>query len=229
MRKEPVLGAVKTMLNAQEREFAAENHHIVGEYLKMCRLLEDEWYDVVIFRFLRAVRLWFERPELHRWAFRTIAYQNMRSAIGNEQRKQGRRIQAISIDSVIPGTDGLTIADTVTNENMNYVNYLFPNGRSDEGVELRYNVRLPQKKDTTHGKKSDERIAIEAFMQSSHKNMCFEYDTNIEAKKKLSTINAARRQKKETEIYEAFRVDRCIYVVRLEQAAVKAKKRGGDL
>ena len=39
-------GAAGIMLNAQEREFAAENHHIVGEYLRMRRLLEDEWYDV---------------------------------------------------------------------------------------------------------------------------------------------------------------------------------------
>lgn len=176
------------------------------------------------------MKLWFERPELHQWAFRTIAYQNMRSAIGHEQEKQRRRIQTVSIDSMIPETDGLTIADTVTNENMNYINYLFPNGRSDEGVNLHYNVKLPPKKANTYGKKSDERIAIEAFMQSSHKNMCFEYDTNIEAKKKLSSINATRRQKKETEIYEVYRVDKCVYIVRMEQekAAVKAKKRGGD-
>ena len=153
----------------------------------------------------------------------------MRSAIGNEREKQGRRIQAVSIDSVIPGTDGLTIADTVTNENMNYINYLFPNGRSDDGVKLRYNVKLPPKNNFKHGQKSDERIAIEGFMQSKHKNMCFEYETNAEAKKKLSTINASRRQKGETEIYEAYRVDKCVYIVRLvqEKPSGKAEKRGG--
>ncbi len=208
----------------EECAFITENHHMVGEYLKMRRLPEDEWYDVVIFRFLRAARLWFERPGLHRWAFRTIAYQNMRSAIGNEREKQGRRIQAVSIDSVIPGTDGLTIADTVTNENMNYINYLFPNGRSDDGVKLRCNVKLPPKNNFKHGQKSDERIAIEGFMQSKHKNMCFEYETNAEAKKKLSTINASRRQKGETEIYEAYRVDKCVYIVRKEKEKRKAER-----
>lgn len=215
------------MLNAREREFAAENHHIVGEYLRMRRLLEDEWYDVVIFRYLRAVRLWFDRPELHRWKFRTIAYQNMRSAIGNEMTKMGRRIQALSLDAEIQGTDGLTIADTVTNENMNYINYLFPNGRGEDGMGLLYNVKLPPKKAGNHGKKSDERIAIEAFMQSAHKNMCFQYETSQDAKKKLSTINAARRDKKETEFYEAYRVDNCVYIVRREKEKKNAVKRGG--
>lgn len=179
----------------EECVFITENHHMVSDYLKMRRLPEDEWYDIVIFRFLRAVRLWFERPELHRWAFRTIAYQNMRSAIGNELEKQRRRIQTVSIDAAIPGTDGLTAADMITSENVNYVNYLFPRGRSDEGVEVRYDVKLPPKKPYKHGQKSNERITIEAFMKETHKNMCFEYETAAEAKKRLSSINAARRQK----------------------------------
>ena len=55
------------------------------------------------------------------------------------------------------------------------------------------------------------------FMQSTHKNMCFEYDTSMEAKKKLSTINAARRTKNETDIYDAYRIDKCVYIVRQEK------------
>ena len=97
--------------------------------------------------------------------------------------KQRRRIHAASLDAEIPGTDGLTIADTVTDENRNFINYVFQKGRSDDGMQLHYNVKLPPKKETKHGRKSDERIAIEAFMQSTHKNMCFEYDTSMEAKK----------------------------------------------
>lgn len=210
-------GTADIELSEEECAFITENHHMVGEYLRMRRLPEDEWYDIVIFRFLRAVRLWFTRPDLHRWAFRTVAYQNMRSAIGHELEKQGRRIQAVSLDAVIPGTDGATYSDMVTDENKNFVNYVFPRGRSDEGMQLRYNVKLPPKKEAKYGKKSDERIAIEAFMQSTHKNMCFEYDTSMEAKKKLSTINAARRTKNETDIYDAYRIDKCVYIVRQEK------------
>ena len=215
-------GTADMGLSEEECAFITENHHIVGEYLRMRRLPEDEWYDVVIFRFLRAVRLWFTRPDLHRWAFRTVAYQNMRSAIGHELEKQGRRIQTVSLDAVIPGTDGVTYSDTVTDENKNFINYVFPRGRSDEGMQLRYNVKLPPKKETRYGQKSDERIAIEAFIQSSHKNMCFEYDTSAEARKKLSTINATKRSKNEADIYDTYRVDRCVYVVR------KEKKKGEE-
>lgn len=89
-------------------------------------------------------------------------------------------------------------------------------------MQLRYNVKLPPKKETRYGQKSDERIAIEAFIQSSHKNMCFEYDTSAEAKKKLSTINATKRSKNEADIYDTYRVDRCVYVVR------KEKKKGEE-
>lgn len=210
-------GITDTELSMEERSFITENHHMVKEYLQMRRLPEDEWYDVVIFRFIRAVQLWFSRPDLHRWAFRTIAYQNMRSAIGHEMEKQRRRIHAASLDAEIPGTDGLTIADTVTDENRNFINYVFQKGRSDDGMQLHYNVKLPPKKETKHGQKSDERIAIEAFMQSTHKNMCFEYDTSMEAKKKLSTINAARRSKNETDIYDTYRIDKCVYIVRQEK------------
>lgn len=109
-------GTADIELSEEECAFITENHHMVGEYLRMRRLPEDEWYDIVIFRFLRAVRLWFTRPDLHRWAFRTVAYQNMRSAIGHELEKQGRRIQAVSLDAVIPGTDGATYSDMVTDE-----------------------------------------------------------------------------------------------------------------
>ena len=48
-----------------------------------------------------------------------------------------------------------------------------------------------------------------------------------DAKKKLSTINAARRDKKETEFYEAYRVDNCVYIVRREKEKKNAVKRGG--
>lgn len=47
----------------------------------------------------------------------------MRSAVGHERQKQKRRIQTVSLDEPIPGTDGLTYADIVTEENLNYIPY----------------------------------------------------------------------------------------------------------
>ena len=48
----------------------------------------------------------------------------MSSAIDNERRKQKRRIQTISLDEVIPGTEDLTWADMVTEDNLAYIPYL---------------------------------------------------------------------------------------------------------
>ena len=97
---------------------------MVDSFLRQNGLPEDEWFDVVIFRYLRAVELWFDRPDLYRYEFSTIAWRNMRSAVWNEREKQKRRIKTISLDTTIPGTDGLTLADIVTAESMEYIPYM---------------------------------------------------------------------------------------------------------
>lgn len=50
----------------------------------------------------------------------TIACAAMRSAIGNEQRKQSRRIKTVSLDDPIPGTDGMTWEDIITEDHLVY-------------------------------------------------------------------------------------------------------------
>lgn len=110
-------------MTKEEQDFAVENHDLVIRFLAMNRLPADEWYDVVIFRYLRSVVRWHEELELHYYSFSTLAFSAMRSTVGGERAKQARRIQTISIDDVIPGTDGVTYADTVTYENLNYIQY----------------------------------------------------------------------------------------------------------
>lgn len=83
----------------------------------------DDWFDVVVFRYLLTVKKWFARPELYKYEFSTLAWQGMSSAVNNERRKQSRRIQTTSLDEVIPGTEGLTYAETVTAANLDYIPY----------------------------------------------------------------------------------------------------------
>lgn len=194
-------------LSGEERQFAEDNHHIIAVYLRSRGLPVDEWYDVVVFRYLRAVQLWLSRPDLHRWSFMAIACQNMRSAIGNERQKQARRIQPLSLDAEVPGTDGQTYGDTVTHENLEFIYW-------DREMEVSYNVQVPERRYDRGKAKSDERIAIEGFIAGKWKNMCFEYETSEEAKKKTATIQSARRHKKETEIYDCWREGTRIYIVR---------------
>ncbi len=106
-----------------ECDLATENHYLVEQFLKSRRLPFDEWYDIVIFRYIRAVELWFRKPELYQYQFSTIAWRNMDSAVFNERKKQRIRIQAGSLDEEIPGMDGLTYNSIITADNLNYIPY----------------------------------------------------------------------------------------------------------
>lgn len=47
----------------------------------------------------------------------------MRSAVGHEKRKRSRQIKTVSLDDPVPGTDGLTWADIITEDNLDYIPY----------------------------------------------------------------------------------------------------------
>ena len=110
-------------MNREERAFAAEHHALVIRFLKVNRLPAADWYDVVVFRYLGSVYRWFTEIELHYYSFTTVAFNAMRSAVGNERAKEVRRIKAISLDDAIPGSDGMTWADTITAANLDFINY----------------------------------------------------------------------------------------------------------
>lgn len=205
-------------LTLEEQQFAIDNHYLISKYLNIRQLPFNEWYDIVIFRYLRSVKRWFAIPELHKHNFEVIAFYAMRSAIGGELAKQKRRIQTVSLDEVIPGTDGVRYADAVTYDNLDYIPYGETEG---ESMNISYNVDLPERKSFRGAQESDEIIAIKGFISGKMKNMCFTYDTPEEAKKRLAAINSYRRNKGYKEIYEAYRNENCVYIVRLKKEGVK--------
>ncbi len=113
-----------TPLSAAERCFAAEHLGVIHQYLISQGLDADAWFDIVCFGYLQAVKKWHIRKDLHRYTFKTIAYQSMRSSVSNERSKQCRQIQTISLDQEIEGTDGLTLLDTVTRANLEFIYYV---------------------------------------------------------------------------------------------------------
>ena len=115
---------VLTTLTPEERAVAQQNYWMVDNFLKSQRLPHDEWWDVVIFRYLLTVERWFRQPELYKYGFYTVAWSAMRSAVGNEQKKGKRRIKTVSLDEPIPGTDGLLYGGIITGENLNYIPYI---------------------------------------------------------------------------------------------------------
>ena len=119
VKRKPRRGTL-TPLTPIEQAVAQSNHWIVEIFLRTLMLYPGDWYDVVIFRYLLTVKNWFRRPDLYKYEFSTIAWNAMRSAVYNERRKQRLGLQTVSLDDPIPGTDGLTWGDTITEENLIY-------------------------------------------------------------------------------------------------------------
>lgn len=75
-------------LTAEQQQFAAAHHELVNRYLSHHRLSEEDYYDVVIFGFLRAVQNYLEHPELKKYAFSSIACREMNAERRKYQQKQ---------------------------------------------------------------------------------------------------------------------------------------------
>ena len=110
-------------LTPQERTVAKQNHDLVFRFLRANRLQENEYYDVIIFRYLLTVENWFRRPDLYHYQFSTIAWHAMSSALHNDAKKKRRQIKTVSLDDLIPGCEALTWGDVITENNLEYVPY----------------------------------------------------------------------------------------------------------
>lgn len=109
-------GQVK-MLTERQEQFLAEHHYLVEKFLKYRGLPMVDFYDVVIFRFMRAVKQYDERDDLKQYKFSTIANNAMRSALSNHFAKEKRRnknVQILSLDYQFDDSSltlGVIIAD----------------------------------------------------------------------------------------------------------------------
>ncbi|MEY8317722.1 hypothetical protein AALB19_10480 [Oscillospiraceae bacterium 50-58] len=100
-------------LTQKEAQFAASNINIVWWYLDQQGLDRADWFDVVIFRYLLSVKRWFALPDLQDVRFVTVACNAMRSAIGNERKRQAKEPKTVSLYEPIPGTEDLLYINTI--------------------------------------------------------------------------------------------------------------------
>ena len=110
-----------TELTKDQKEFAAENHHVVENFLKYRNLSRDEYYDVVIFGYLRAVKKYFMRSDLWVYNFSTIAQYAMKTDLYNhyrKQRRQKRTAVVISLDDTAYDNGSMTLAETTAARGM---------------------------------------------------------------------------------------------------------------
>lgn len=71
----------------EENEFVERNHDLVWEFLRLYGLDERDYYDVVIFSFLDAVRDYLSKEELRKkYLFKTVAFRRMKFAYYNHLR-----------------------------------------------------------------------------------------------------------------------------------------------
>lgn len=111
-----------TKLTERQRKFAEENHRILEDFLKYRELPTDEFYDIVVFGFLKAVRLYDEREDLRRFTFKTIAKNQMRWCLGDyfiKQKKQAFAETILSLDAPISQYPDMTLGDTIADESVN--------------------------------------------------------------------------------------------------------------
>ncbi len=99
--------------------FVAKNHPLILSFLRSRRLDESEFYDVVVFGFLKAADAYLSKPELRtRFKFGTIAYVKMRDALSEYRRQQNRQKRkgyTVSLDAPFGDEDGLlTLHDVLS-------------------------------------------------------------------------------------------------------------------
>ena len=70
-------------LNDTQRIFAEKNHNLVYKFLHEKNLPASEYYDIVIFGYLRAVQRYLTDPNLAGYSFSTVAWRAMEGEVVN--------------------------------------------------------------------------------------------------------------------------------------------------
>ena len=73
-------------LNDTQRIFADKNHNLVYKFLHEKNLPASEYYDIVIFGYLRAVQRYLTDPNLAGYSFSTVAWRAMEGEVVNTHR-----------------------------------------------------------------------------------------------------------------------------------------------
>ena len=84
---------------------AEEHHSLVLRFLQIHGLSMEDYYDVVIFRYLLAVENWSRRKPPTPGGFQDIAWAAMSIALTKEQERQRRIPQTVSLEEILPSRE----------------------------------------------------------------------------------------------------------------------------
>lgn len=103
-------------LNKEQREFATKWHNLIYVFLREKGLPREDYYDIVVFGYLRAVKRYFTEPMLQKYSFSTIAWQAMESDLVGHYKSQTRQKRCacvVSLHSIAPGKGPFTLEETL--------------------------------------------------------------------------------------------------------------------
>ena len=100
-----------TQLTEAQRDFADRHHDLVLQYLRRKGLREDDYYDIAVFGYLRAVQVYDQKPELQQYNFQTIANKRMYAALWNHFRSlRAAKRNATVLSLNTPSADGMLLS-----------------------------------------------------------------------------------------------------------------------
>ncbi len=105
-------------LSERQRRIAEDHHGILISFLEDRELSLDEYYDVVVFSFLKAVKKYDECRDLRKYEFCRIANRFMHNALRDYQRKlhnHNSTFTILSLDYSYPKSN-LTFGDLIADE-----------------------------------------------------------------------------------------------------------------
>ena len=106
-------------LTKEQQDFATQHHSLVYKFLNSNHLSEDEFYDVVIFGYLKAVNDYFNVKHAQKYSFSTIANRQMQFSLYDYLRAQSRikrKANTISIHLALCA-DGTPLEEAISIEN----------------------------------------------------------------------------------------------------------------
>lgn len=106
-------------LTREEREFAGEQHREIAVFLRSKGLDKEEYYDIVVFGYLKAVMDYCRKPSARAYPFRTVARRAMLDSLYKHWRHEGRQKRkpmgkVFSLDREMESDEGVvTLHDMV--------------------------------------------------------------------------------------------------------------------
>lgn len=105
-------------MDCEQNNFATVHHNLIYKFLNYYHLPEDEYYDIVVFGYLKAVNEYLTKEKLQSYSFTSIAWKAMLNRLSNYHRGQTWQKRNASVISLhdSPYSDGQPLDEVLPAE-----------------------------------------------------------------------------------------------------------------